>query len=77
MYKVLIILAFMLCSCVVAVPIKKSVPRSNEAMNMCYEYCSSNFRLSWRNKHTYFCECLAGRKMGQIVVISKGGTIYK
>lgn len=78
MYKLLIILAFLMVSCVVAARETKKEPfYTSDALDACHEYCVDLFRLSPRNKRTYFCECLSGAKKGEIIVVSKGGAVYK
>lgn len=77
MYRLLILLAFLLCGCVMIVREVKKPFYTDEAVDVCCGYCNNIFRLSPRNKNTYFCECIFGKRKGKVVVISKGGTVYK
>jgi hypothetical protein len=79
MYKALIVLALFICSCI-PIPIK-TTEYTPAAVMACKQYCKSTFRLSHRNKTTYFCECFSesGKDLvfRKAVVVSKDGAIYK
>jgi len=49
-------------------------PEHTQAASIeCNTYCHGPGTLLYRNERTYFCECAGG----EIVVVSKTGTIYK
>lgn len=77
MYKIIIVFVFLLCSCFATTQEVEEPFYTNAAVDACYEYCADIFKLEPRNANTYFCECIFGIRSGEIVVISKGGTVYK
>jgi len=54
----------------------KELPRTYwEVEKSCSEfYKGSEYKISYRNNYSYFCEC---SKLGRIIVIGSLGTIYE
>jgi hypothetical protein len=74
MKLIILLLAAAALSCA-GIPAAKEIKEVEpaEAVKECANYCGTSSILSYRNKTTYFCECHGG----EVVVISKTGTIYK
>jgi hypothetical protein len=79
----LIFSLLLLASCFVAYqPKTSSICKETEAAKGCQEYCKAHYGKSWyrlhyRNKTTFFCDCIETIGIRETIVVSKSGTVYK
>lgn len=73
MKAMIVTLALISVACATSQPAEIKVESPREVLSECANYCDGSSMISYRNKHTYFCQCVGG----ETVVISKSGTIYK